>query len=241
VAVSDSGALIATASSDGLVRVWEAPTLELIDEIRVDDGSIEAVAFVGDRRLAVATPGGDLVVVTTDPHELLDLVRRSLTRGFTAAECTRFGFGGECPTLAELRGRTAGTDDPGVLDGTYEVGWTDEQFDVAFDQTGEPRVAGTRTVADVYPGIYTLTFDDGRFDIEHDRLGAFCTGNYEVTGDRVVLFAERTEPQFGCNPGRYLDARFTITDGELSFDAAIANPIDAVLFADEPLARVSQG
>jgi hypothetical protein len=149
----------------------------------------------------------------------------------------RPGFGDDCPNLNELRCRSTGTDVPGALNGTYEVGWTNEQFDVAYDRTGEPRIAGTRTVADVYPGSYTLTFDDGRFDILHDRLGAFCAGHYEVTGDRTVLFAERTEPQFGCLPGRFLDASFTVTDGELRFDAATASPVDAVLFATQPLAR----
>ncbi|HEY3485075.1 MAG TPA: hypothetical protein VGK49_06805, partial [Ilumatobacteraceae bacterium] len=240
VALSDDGARVATASSDGLVRVWDGPTLELIDEIRVGDGSVQGVAFVGDHHLAVAPQGGDLVLVTTDPDELLELVRSSLTRGFTATECTRFRFGDECPTLAELRGPADGADDPRVLDGTYEVFWTDQQFDLAFNRTGAPRIVGTRTVADDYAGTYTLTFDGGRFDIVHDGRESFCTGSYEVTGDRVLLFAERREPQSGCRPGRFLDARYAITDSELMFADTTAHPVDAVLFANRPLARLSE-
>ena len=240
-ALSDSGALVATASSDGVVRVWDAPTLELVDEVTFSGGPVTAVEFVDDRHIAVAAPGGDLVVIATDLDDLLDLVRRSLTRGFTAAECIRFGFGDECPTLAELRGRSIGTDDPAALNGIYEVSWTDRDFGIAFERTGEPRIAGTRTVADVYPGSYTLIFDDGRFDILHDRLGVFCTGHYELTGARAVLFAERTEPQFGCLPGRFLDARYTASHGELRFDAATASPVDAVLFSSKPLARQPDG
>jgi hypothetical protein len=241
VALSDDGALVATASSDGLVRLWDAPTLELIDERRVADGSVEAVAFVGDHHLAITPQGGDLVLVTTDRDELLKLVRSSLTRGFTATECTRFGFGDECPTLAELRGPAAGADDPAVLDGTYGVSWSDQQFDLAFGRTGAQKIVGSRTAADVYPGTYTLTFDDGRFDIVHDQLGVYCTGSYDVTNDRVFLFAERREPQDGCRPGRFLEARYTLSDGELRFDGVTAHPVDAVLFADQPLERVAEG
>ena len=140
----------------------------------------------------------------------------------------------------KLRGPADGADDPAVLDGTYEVSWSDQQFDIAFDRTGAPKMVGTRTTADVYPGTYTLTFDGGRFDIVHDGLEVFCTGSYRVTGDRVLLFAERREPQFGCLPGRFLDARYTLTDSELRFDASTAHPVDAVLFADQALARVAE-
>jgi hypothetical protein len=46
---------------------------------------------------------GNLRFVTIDKKELLDVVRASLTRGFTEAECERFNFGDQCPTLANLR------------------------------------------------------------------------------------------------------------------------------------------
>jgi WD40 repeat protein len=241
VALTDDGALVATASTDGVVRVWDAPTLELIDEFRVATGSVEALAFVDDNHLAIAPPGGDLVIVTTDADELLELVRGSLTRGFTTAECTRFGFGDECPTLAELRGSADGADDPAMLNGTYEVSWTKQQFNTAFDRAGAPRIVGTRTVEVDYPGTYTLTFDDGRFDIVHDELGAFCTGSYDVTGERVHFFAERSESLSGCLPGRFLEAEYTLTDRQLRFDGVTAHPIDAVLFADQPLKRTTAG
>jgi WD40 repeat protein len=241
VALSDDGELVATASTDGVVRVWDAPTLELIDEFRVADGSVEAVAFVGDQQLAIAPPGGDLVLVTTDADKLLELVSGSLTRGFTASECTRFGFGDECPTLAELRGPASNADDPAVLNGTYEISWTEQQFTTSFNNADAPRVGGTRAVEIDFPGTYTLTFNDGRFDIVRDKHVAFCTGSYDVVGDRVHLFAERREPLSGCLPGRFLEAGYTLTDDELRFDDVTAHPIDGVLFTDRPLERMAEG
>jgi WD40 repeat protein len=240
VALSQDAALVATAAADGLVRVWDAPTLELVHEVALGDTPIRGVAFVDDHHLAVTPQDGNLLLVTIDPDELLDLVRRSLTRGFTATECTRFDFGDECPTLAELRGHPDGADDPGVLDGTVEVSWTSEQFGAALAAAGEPKFAGVRYVVGGYPqsGTYTVTFDDGRFDILHDEFGVYCTGSYAVTGDRVQLFAERRDWQFGCLPGRFLDATYVLTDDSLTFSAATAHPVDAVLFAGQPLTRV---
>jgi hypothetical protein len=184
-----------------------------------------------------------LLLVTIDPDELLDIVRRSLTRGFTATECARFGFGDECPTLAELRGRPDGAGNPAVLNGSYEVRWAAEQFDTAIAAAGEPKTAVGRATADGYPGTYTVTFDDGRFDITHDRTGIYCTGSYAVGGDRVRLVAERRDPasagsQLGCLPGRFLDATYVLTDDGLAFSATTAHPVDAVLFASRHLARL---
>ena len=239
VAMSPSGSLVATAAADGTVRVWDGDTLELVHEVPLGDTPIQGVAFVDDRRLAVTPEEGDLLLVTLDPDELLEGVRRSLTRGFTATECARFGFGDECPTLAELRGRVDGADDPAVLDGSYAVHWTAEAFGRALAGAGEPSIAG-RATAEGYPGTYTVTFDDGRFDIVHDGLGGYCTGSYSVTGERVRLFAERSDSQTGCPAGRLLDATFSLTAEGLTLDAVGAHPVDAVLFASRPLAPVDR-
>ena len=133
--------LLSSASSDGVVRVWDAPTLELVHEIPLGDSPIEGVAFVDEHHLAITPQEGNLLLVTIDAEMLLALVRRSLTRGFTATECVRFGFGDDCPTLAEL-GRPDGLDDPAVLDGTYEVNWTAQQFTDVLTSVGEPKMAG---------------------------------------------------------------------------------------------------
>jgi DNA-binding SARP family transcriptional activator/WD40 repeat protein/tRNA A-37 threonylcarbamoyl transferase component Bud32 len=237
VAISPDGALVATAATDGIVRVWDGGTFDLLHEVPLGDTPIQGVAFIDEHHLAVTPQEGGLLVVTIDPAELLDLVRRSLTRGFTTTECTRFGFDDHCPTLADLRGQPAGADDPAVLDGSYEVSWTASQFGLALAAAGEPKIAG-RATRGGYPGTYTVTFHDGRFDIVHDALGTYCAGSYTVTGDRVRLLAERSEPEVGCRPGPLLDATFVRTDDGLTFSDATAHPVDDVLLAGEPLAHV---
>jgi hypothetical protein len=102
---------------------------------------------------------------------------------------------------------------------------------------GEPKIAG-RSTADGYPGTYTVTFHDGRFDIVHDAIGVFCTGSYVVTGDRVRLLGERRNVTLGCLPGRLLHATFVLTDDALTFRATAAHPVDAILFASRRLVRV---
>jgi WD40 repeat protein/DNA-binding SARP family transcriptional activator len=237
VALSADAALVATASSDGLVRVWDGTNLELVHEIPLGDRQIQGVAFVDDRHLAVTPQDGNLLLVTIDSDELLDIVRDSLTRGFTATECARFDFGGRCPTLSELRAPPDGPGSTAVLNGSYEVRWTKAEFDAELEAAGEPRAYGRATAHD-YAGIYTVTFDDGRFDIVHTESGAYCTGSYSVTGDRVRMFGERTDTPIGCPPGRFLDATFDLSDHELVFDATTTHPVDAVLFAGQRLARV---
>jgi DNA-binding CsgD family transcriptional regulator/WD40 repeat protein len=104
MALSPAGASIAIGASDGTIRVWGAATGELEHEISIDSSSVKGVAFVNERHLAIVRNDGDLKVVTIDRNELLELVRRSLTRGFSAAECERFNFVDACPSLADLRG-----------------------------------------------------------------------------------------------------------------------------------------
>jgi WD40 repeat protein/DNA-binding SARP family transcriptional activator len=242
VALSSDGTLVATAATDGLVRVWDAATFDLVHEVPFGDIPLAGVAFVDNQHLVVTPADGNLLVVTIDPDELLGIVRRSLTRGFTATECARFGFDDECPTLAELRGRPDGTDDPTVLDGTYAVRWTANELASAFDAAGEPTSMASRIgLADLvggFEGTYTVTFDNGRFDITHDTTGVYCTGSYTVTGESVRLIAERRASVFGCPPGHFLDATFALTDDGLTLNVTSTYPIDEVLFASRRLERV---
>ena len=200
VALSPDGALVATAASDGLVRVWDGATLELVHEVPLGDSQIQGVAFVDDHHLAVTPQEGNLLLVTIDPDELLDIVRGSLTRGFTATECTRFGFGDECPTLAELRGRPDGAGDPAVLNGNYEVRWTASSSRPRSPPPASRRSpAGQRTTAIPAPTPSPST-TAGSTSPTTEPV-PYCTGSYAVTGDRVRLIAERRDSQLGCLPG----------------------------------------
>lgn len=101
-ALNDDHTLLATASSDGVVRVWNAVSGALVHEAALEEDVLAGVAFVDDSHLAVTPRSGGLLIITIDPDELLDLAADSLTRGFTDVECEKFNFGDECPTLSEL-------------------------------------------------------------------------------------------------------------------------------------------
>lgn len=102
-ALNDDRSRLATASSDGVIRVWDTNNGELLHEAALAEVVLQGVAFIDDDHLAVTPQGGGLWVITVDNDELLDLARDSLTRGFTPVECDKFGFDVECPTLETLR------------------------------------------------------------------------------------------------------------------------------------------
>ena len=247
VALSPTASSVATASSDGTVRVWDVATGTLVHEVPFGDDAIQGVAFIDDRHLAVASDGGVLLVVTTDPDELLAIVEGSLTRGFTLQECSRFNFGDDCPTVAELDREAPRGENTDALAGTFRVEWThDDLLATAIDFAGRltdeelsPEfIAGGDDLATEFAGTYTVTFADGRFDIANDRRDdPFCVGTYSVRDGRAWLRPERG----WCNPIKIFDAAFEVDDEELRFDPdtfrgerAVSDP-----FATRPLERIS--
>jgi DNA-binding SARP family transcriptional activator/WD40 repeat protein len=104
-AMSPDRSRVAVGSADGFVRIWDVDERRLVHEIKVGATQVQGLAFVADQHLAVATELGGLTVYTLDPEELLGIVRGSLSRDFTAAECDRFGLADEaCITLAAFDG-----------------------------------------------------------------------------------------------------------------------------------------
>jgi WD40 repeat protein len=102
VAISPDGSMVATGASGDPVRVWDVASRELVHEIPLGDVQPQGVAFLDDLHIVVAPQGGELLIMTLDPNELIAIGRSSLTRGFTVTECRRYGFGSGCPTLEEL-------------------------------------------------------------------------------------------------------------------------------------------
>jgi WD40 repeat protein/DNA-binding SARP family transcriptional activator/energy-coupling factor transporter ATP-binding protein EcfA2 len=220
--LDQSGTRIATAATDGFVRIWDVANGDVIQEIPFGDVPVRGVGFVGDHRLAVALDGGGLVIVTTDPDELLDVVAGSLTRGFSLTECERFNFGADCPTLADLRGPGPGIND---LSGVFQLQWSRDDLAAEFvntavrdgvDPDDDMLLQGTNELASLYAGAYVMTLADGRFDIDVDTFeDAYCTGTYTVEGDRIWLHSERGSI---CVEVKLFDAGFELRDHELRFD-----------------------
>lgn len=100
-AISPDRSLIATGDLQGYVRIWDAVTFDLLQEIFVADTPMQGLAFVTDDHLAVAPEVGNILVYTLDVEELISLARLSLSRGFTPEECEKYNFGVDCPTLEE--------------------------------------------------------------------------------------------------------------------------------------------
>jgi WD40 repeat protein len=98
VAWSSDGALIATAGSDGVIRLWDAATgahrlglhghRTLVDKVRFSsDGS----------RLASVAPDGTLRIWALDLDDLIDIAWGKLSREFTDADCQALLPVAECP------------------------------------------------------------------------------------------------------------------------------------------------
>jgi WD40 repeat protein len=102
MALSPDGPLMATGASDGILRVWDAVTGELKQQMDFGGSQVQGLAFIDDRHVAVGLTGAGLLFMTVDPAELLQTVRASLTRTFTATECATYGIE-PCPTLEEIR------------------------------------------------------------------------------------------------------------------------------------------
>ncbi len=101
-ALSPDGLLLATGGSNGVLSVWNAKTGELDQQMDFGGSQVQGLAFIDDRHLAVTPQYLGLVIMTVDPAELADIVRASLTRTFTALECTTYGIE-PCPTLEQMR------------------------------------------------------------------------------------------------------------------------------------------
>ncbi len=102
-ALSPDGSLMATGGAvDGIVRIWDTRTGERKQQMDFGELRVQGIAFVDNGHLAVTPQGGGLLIMTVDPAELAATVRASLTRTFTAEECTTYGID-PCPTLEQMR------------------------------------------------------------------------------------------------------------------------------------------
>lgn len=240
VALNDDATLLATAATDGSVRVWDTSTAALVHDVPGDGRPVLGVEFAGPHRLLLAPDGGGLELVTTHSAQLLELVASSLTRGFTELDCQRFEFGADCPTIADLLPERSGAD---ALTGKFEVTHTtDDVVDalthVVTDRYGSAPMSGSfDDLAAEIAGTYTLALDGGRFEVRRSgNEQPVCVGSVVVRDDHGWLRSERGE----CYPTKFLDAGFEVSNDELRFDPVRIRTEFPwwVVLASEPLRRV---
>jgi WD40 repeat protein len=99
IATSPSGELVAAASEDGYVRIYNDEG-DLQHEVPLPNPS--DAWWLDEETLVVGTANGPWTVITLDPDRLLGVVQASLRRGFTDAECSLYEID-PCPTLEELQ------------------------------------------------------------------------------------------------------------------------------------------
>ena len=101
-ALSPDGSMLATTGEDDFVEIWSLPDHTLLDKIPADFPS--DAMWIDDDTMGIArAQGARWAVVSLDVQELLAQARASVTRTFSAEECTLYGID-PCPTLKEMRG-----------------------------------------------------------------------------------------------------------------------------------------
>ncbi len=93
-AINGSG-IVATAGFDGMVRLWDLHSEDLIFEFESDVG-IPVVRFSPDGTELLYPDGLSIRRMPVDPYDLRDLADELLTRDFLPDECARYAASSRC-------------------------------------------------------------------------------------------------------------------------------------------------
>jgi WD40 repeat protein/class 3 adenylate cyclase len=101
VAVSPDRSLLATAGTDGLVKLWDAETGAELMTLFGHDRLAHTVTFSPDGRfIATASGDGSVMLRLVHVEDLVELARERVTRQLTDAECQRYLHLEACPDSA---------------------------------------------------------------------------------------------------------------------------------------------
>ena len=199
-----------------LVREAAAATSMWVGQHREREETAVAMHCGGGGILVLATPRDEAEIVAAAAPVYAELEADPLTkrligdiRDIVAAPRDQQPFAPRpCGSIASSSPSPSTspepTDDPSVLNGVYRA-------DISASYLESKGINPTE--AFLNGGIFTLTFQDGRFTHHLDRDGSSCNGPYTVTGSRVrVTVADECgtfDPLFS--------ATWTVVDGELRF------------------------
>ena len=144
---------------------------------------------------------------------------------------------------------TEGSDDPGVINGSYRLEWGSDELLDAFLAVGAPREDVEGLVV-ANSGVVSLIFQDGEYEQIWETgfsAGDHCNGSYIVSGTRITMVASSDPAEYQCGDedlGRIVvDATWEFTDQGLLLSDFILSDEPGVtwfngVFLSKPLVRV---
>jgi hypothetical protein len=90
--------VVGTAGFDGMVRLWDLDSEDLILEFESDVG-VPVVRFSPDGTELLYPDGISIRRMPVDPYQLRDLAEELLTRDFLPDECARYATADRCEAV----------------------------------------------------------------------------------------------------------------------------------------------